>query len=176
MSQALEILNDIASDTMRNAAGLPLRESVVTGWQGLGFQIGGVRLVAHVAEIAELMLVPKLTHLPGVKKWVLGMANVRGRLIPIIDMHRFLQVPNTGSRLLRRVLIVESGEMTVGLVVEQSLGMQHFLLENFEKGVPGGLHKMHGHMEGAYRHGGRIFYIAKLKELIEDRRFMDVSD
>jgi len=176
VSQALEILNDIASDTLRNAAGLPFRETVVTEWQGLGFQIGGVRLVAHVAEIAELMLVPKLTYLPGVKKWVLGMANVRGRLIPIIDMHRFLGIPNTGTRLLRRVIVVETGEMTAGLVVEQSLGMQHFLLENYEQGLPDGLDKMHCHLDGAYRHGGRIFYIAKLKELIGDRHFMDVSD
>jgi len=176
VSQALEILNDIASDTLRNAAGMPLREIVVTEWQGLGFQIGGVRMVAHVGEIAELMLLPRMTHLPGVKKWVLGMANVRGRLIPIIDMNCFLGIPNTGTRMLRRVIIVDSGETTAGLVVEQSLGMQHFLLENFEQGLPDGMDKMHGHLDGAYRHGGRIFYIAKLKELIKDRRFMDVSD
>ena len=100
MSQALEILNDIALDTQRNAAALPLRETVVTEWQGLGFQIGGVRLVAHVGEIAELMLVPKLTHLPGVKNWVLGMANVRGRLIPIVDMHRFPWYTQYGHKIV----------------------------------------------------------------------------
>jgi len=176
VSQALEILNDIATNTLRNAASLPFRDSVVTEWQGLGFQIGGVRLVAHVSEVAELMLVPKITHLPGVKKWVLGMANVRGRLVPIIDMHRFLGISNTCTRLLRRVIVVDSGEMTVGLVVEQSLGMQHFLLENYEQGLPDGLDKMHSHLDGAYRHGGRIFYLAKLKALISDRCFMDVSD
>ena len=65
--------------------------------------------------------------------------------------------------------------MTAGLVVEQSLGIQHFLLENYEAGRPDGLNKIHGHLDGSYRHGGRIFYIAKLKELIRDKRFMDVS-
>ena len=175
MSQALEILRDIASNTLVNAAGLPLRETVITEWQGLGFQIGGVRMVSAVGEVSEMFLVPRSTRLPGVKRWVLGMANVRGRLVPLIDMHRFLEIPNTGSRTLRRVLVVESGDLVAGLVVEQSLGMQHFLLENFEDGVPDGLSQMHAHLDGAFRHGGRVFYVAKLKEFINDERFMDVS-
>ena len=176
MSQALEILQDIASSTLKNAAGLPLRESIVTEWQGLGFQIGGVRMVSRVGEVTELLLVPRLTRLPGVKNWVLGMANIRGRLIPIIDMQRYLDLPPTSARLLRRVLVVEAGEMVAGLVVEQSLGMQHFLLENFEQGLPDGLDRMHEHLDGAYRHGGRVFYVAKLKELISNEQFMDVSE
>ncbi|MBV1906480.1 MAG: chemotaxis protein CheW [Pseudomonadales bacterium] len=176
MSQALEILSDIASNTLRYAAQLPSPERKVDEWQGLGFQLGGVRLVAEVGEVAEMLLVPRLTRLPGVKNWVMGMANVRGRLVPIIDLHRYLGIPNSGPRILRRVMVVESADLIAGLVVEQSLGMQHFMLENFDQGLPDGLHKMHAHLDGAYRHGGRIFYVAKLKKLISDEQFMDVSE
>ena len=176
MSQALEILKDIASSTLRNAAGLPYVETGETEWQGLGFQIGGVRMVSRVGDITEMLLVPRLTRLPGVKRWVAGMANVRGRLIPIIDLHRYLDIPNTSGKLLRRVMVVESGDLVAGLVVEQSLGMQHFSLESFEQGLPEGLTKLHPYLDGAYRHGGRIFYVAKLKELIADEQFMDVSE
>ena len=180
MSQALDILQDIASSTLRNAAALPLRESVVTEWQGLGFQIGGVRCVSATGEVTEMFLVPKLTRLPGVKSWVMGMANVRGRLIPIIDLHKYLGIPQAGSRALRRVLVVESGDLVAGLVVEQSLGMQHFLLESYMKPaeleLPEGVPKLNAHITGAYRHGGRIHYIANLKEFINDDTFMDVSN
>ena len=43
-SEALAILSDIQAATFKNAAQLPLKESAQPEWQGIGFQIGGIRL------------------------------------------------------------------------------------------------------------------------------------
>ena len=94
-SQALNILQEIKAATFQNAAQLPLKESAHPEWQGLGFQIGGLRLVASMGEISEIMKLPKLVSLPGVKSWVLGIANVRGRLVPVVDLHDYLGLAPT---------------------------------------------------------------------------------
>ena len=85
-SEALAILSDIQAATFRNAAQLPLKESAQPEWQGIGFQLGGTRLVSPMGEVNEILKVPKITALPGVKSWLLGIANVRGRLMPIVDL------------------------------------------------------------------------------------------
>ncbi|MFB3105168.1 MAG: chemotaxis protein CheW, partial [Pseudomonadales bacterium] len=106
-SQALSILSEIKTATFQNAAPLPLRESTHSQWQGFGYQIGGVRLVSRMGEIDEILKVPRIAPLPLVKSWVLGVTNVRGRLMPVIDLHDYLGMTKTLPRLQWRVLVVE---------------------------------------------------------------------
>ncbi len=74
---AFELLEDMRAATLSNAAPLPLKENVHPQWQGLGFQLGGLRVASAMGEISESLKLPKLAPLPGVKPWVLGIANVR---------------------------------------------------------------------------------------------------
>ena len=174
--QVLQILRDIQADTFRNAAPLPLQRDTRPEWQGIAFQLGGVRFVAPLGEVDEILKLPRVTALPRVRDWVSGIANVRGRLIPVIDLHRYLGLTATVQRMQWRLLIVEAGEIRVGLVVEQSLGMQHFQEDNFEEGQPEGVEAMHPFIKGAYRHGGRVFYVVTLLSLVRDERFLNVAE
>ena len=174
--QVFDILREMHSDTFRNAAPMPTKAEDQKEWQGLGFQIGGVRLVSPLGEVSEIMQLPRYTSLPGVKPWLLGVANVRGRLIPIIDLHLYLEVAATQPRKEWRVLIIEEGDLVAGLLIEQSLGIQHFLEENFEKVAPTELPNLQGNLRGAYRHGGRMYYVASLLSLVRDKKFFEVAE
>ncbi len=175
-SQALDILSEIRAATFANAAPLPLRESVHPEWQGLGYQIGGLRLVSPMGEINEILNVPKISALPGVKSWVLGIANVRGRLIPVIDLHDYLDMATTLPREHWRVLVVEDEELIAGFLVEQSLGIQHFLEDSFEETTAEGVAALQPYLRGAFRHGGRVFYQARLKSILRDDKFFNVAE
>ncbi|MEZ5558472.1 MAG: chemotaxis protein CheW [Pseudomonadales bacterium] len=173
---ALQILRDIQTATLRNAARLPLKEDAQPVWQGLGYQIGGLRLVSPMGEISEVLKVPRVTALPGVKNWILGIANVRGRLIPIIDMHQYLDMAPTLPMAQWRVLVVERDLLVAGLLVEQSLGIQHFQQDSFEEASFEALGPLEHYVRGAFRHGGRVFYEATLRAILEDERFFDVAE
>jgi twitching motility protein PilI len=175
-SQALNILSEIRAATFANAAPLPLRESAHPEWQGLGYQIGGLRLVSPMGEIGEILKVPKLSALPGVKTWLLGIANVRGRLIPVIDLHDYLGMTTTLPMVQWRVLVVEDEDLIAGFLVEQSLGIQHFLEDSFEETTADGVAALQPYLRGAFRHGGRVFYEAHLKLILRDERFFDVAE
>lgn len=175
-SHALDILSDIRAAAFSNAAPLPLRESVQPEWQGLGYQVGGLRLVSPMGEISEILKLPKLAVLPGVKTWVLGVANVRGRLIPVVDLHEYLDMTSTLPMAQWRVLVIEDEDLVAGFLVEQSLGIQHFLEENFEETTVDGNAALQPHMRGAFRHGGRVFYETHLKSILRDERFFDVAE
>ena len=175
-SQALDILSDIRAAAFSNAAPLPLRESVQPEWQGLGYQVGGLRLVSPMGEISEILKLPRLAVLPGVKSWVLGVANVRGRLIPVVDLHEYLSMTSTLPMAQWRVLVVEDDDLVAGFLVEQSLGIQHFLEESFEETTVDGNAPLQPSLRGAFRHGGRVFYETHLKLMLRDERFFDVAE
>ncbi len=176
-SQALHILEEIKSATFQNAAPLPLKETTEPEWQGLGFQIGGIKVVSPMGEIAEIVKLPRLSSLPSVKAWVLGIANIRGRLIPIIDLHEFFGLETTLPVSQWRVLVVEDDELVAGFLVEQSLGIQHFLEGSFEEEISAeGIEGLRPYLNGAFRHGGRVFYEAHLKAILKDDKFFDVQE
>jgi len=175
-SEALAILSEIQAATFQNAARLPLKESAQPEWQGIGYQLGGTRLVSPMGEVSEILKVPRITALPGVKGWILGIANVRGRLMPIIDLHEYLNMTPTLPMVQWRVLIVEDEDLAAGLVVEQSLGIQHFLDSSYEESDGEGLDTLQPYIRGAFRHGGRVFFEMELKSILRDEKFFEVAE
>ena len=73
------VLATIASRSTVGARGLPQQIDAMTTWSGIGFNLMGLRFVVPMTEVAELLERPGSTRIPGVKPWVKGVANVRGR-------------------------------------------------------------------------------------------------
>lgn len=71
------------------------------------------------AYVTELERVPRITLVPQTPAWMRGVTNVRGDIVSVIDMHRFLQLdsqPGPGARLLVVRLLDEP--FTTGLIVD----------------------------------------------------------
>ena len=77
-----QLLFEIDQRCRALAAGLPAQQQVVQSWSGIGFRMGERLFVAPMGEVSEVLHEPRYTSLPGVKSWVKGVANVRGRLLP----------------------------------------------------------------------------------------------
>jgi len=114
------------------AAPLPAPREAVQKWSGIGFRLMQHLYVAPMGEVAEILYQPPYTGLPGVKDWVMGVANLRGRLLPLLDLCGFFGQPSTSPRKQHRVLVVEQGETFVGLLVDEVFGMQHFPMDSFD--------------------------------------------
>jgi twitching motility protein PilI len=123
---AFQLLLEIDQRCRSRAAGLPSQETRQQDWTGIGFRMGEHCYVAPMGEIAEILHEPRYAVLPGVKPWVKGVANLRGRLLPIMDLCAFFGHELSPLRKQRRVLVVEHQDVFAGLMVDEVLGMQHF--------------------------------------------------
>ena len=135
---AFEILVELAQTSRNHAKGLPAQIDVKPYWSGVGFSLFGNRYVAPMGEVAEMLEMPRFTRLPGVAHWVKGVANVRGRLLPLTDMASFLGGKLTSSWKQQRVLVIEVDETYGGLVVDSVYGMQHFPVDNYSQTLNAG--------------------------------------
>jgi twitching motility protein PilI len=174
--RAIAILKELEAAAKVHAAPLPRGPSAEPEWQGMGFQVGGVRLVAPLDDISEVISMPRITGVPRVKEWLMGLANVRGRLIPIVDLHVFLSMAPTQPLHRWRVLVVEDGDLVVGLVVEQLLGMQYFSERASAPDDSGQLGELGRHVYRTFRESGRIFHQAQLQSILRDDRFLNVAE
>ena len=166
-STPFKTLVAIAERSQQLQLELPAKGNAQTLWNGLGFTLLGHRFVAPMEEVGELMRVPAATRLPGVKHFVLGIANVRGRLMAILDLAAFFGSKTSLSRAQRRVLSVEDEEQFVGFIVDESLGMQHFPSDSFEDDVEVD-DMFKPFVNGCYRVGGTAWPVLSLTALAAD--------
>lgn len=121
---------------LTSAAGLPANEKSEDEWVGVGFRVGEDKLIAAMDEVKEILELPEFTIVPGVKPWVVGVANVRGNLLPLMDLKCFLTGDSIKNRRKGRVVVIDYKGFNTGLIVEEVFGMKHFLTKNEYVDVP----------------------------------------
>lgn len=170
------VLSEMAVQFRQNARGLPLQEEIKTYWTGVGFTLGGIRFVAAMDEVSEVLTVPHYTRLPGVKPWVSGVANVRGRLVPIVELSAFFGLNVRPDSRERRILVVEYDDMLNGIVVDSVEGLQSFPVDEYQSGIPENITpQMTQYVEGHYSSDGVKMSIFGVHELVSSDSFMAVA-
>lgn len=175
VSRAYRKLIEISERSRQNAQGLPEQEQTKAIWSGVGFTLNGRNYVAPMDEVSEILQVPRYTQVPGVQTWVKGIANVRGRLMPVMDLMAFLNIPSQLQLKRRRLLAIERGELYSGLVVDEVLGMQHFPQDLFTDEAPPGYEPVADYVKGGFDTEKGFWAWFSLYELARDPRFLNVA-
>lgn len=121
--------------SLSHAAGAPEQIEAPGLWRGIGFRLGGRHFVSSIAEVNEILTPPPLTAVPGARGWLLGIANVRGNLVPVVDLFDFIAGQRSVVGETSRVLIVRQPGGSVGLLVDEVLGQRSFSLEQIAAAV-----------------------------------------
>jgi twitching motility protein PilI len=170
------VLTSIALRSRQLSAGLPEQEKTAEQWNGIGFMLAGEHYVAPMGEVTEILHVPRFTQIPGVRPFLMGAANVRGRLLPLVDLDAFFELPRSAtSPRQRRVLVVEKDDLFSGLVVDSVLGMQYFGVENFTSDTGGVPDRVQPFVAGGYTRNGETWNVFSATELLGDEHFLDVA-
>ena len=127
MRTPFDILSDYEQRSLGHAVRLPARELGPETWRGVGYRIGGHRLVSSFGEVVEILSMPTLTAVPGSQAWMLGVANVRGTLLPVVDLKQFLEGERTVLHEGQRVLVVRQPGGDVAITIDEMYGQRSFV-------------------------------------------------
>jgi len=169
------ILHQLDRRSRSQAHTLPQQIEVKTTWDGVGFRLGDISLVAPMEQVREILTSVTISHAPGAKEWVRGVANVRGNLLPILDLNGFVfgRVAKMGRH--NRVLVMQHRGITAGLVVDEVLGMRHFLDEEFTSDVQEMNKEIQSLLTGLFRQGGETWGVIDIHKLAEMPEFLQVA-
>jgi twitching motility protein PilI len=155
------------------SAGLPAQKQIVELRKLVGFSVLGENYVIPLNELSEVLEVPKCIKLPRVKSWVCGLSNVRGRLLPIIDVADFFGGTLTGPLRERRVLVLDRSGIYVGLIVDAVYGIKSLALSGYRETQHNG--PLAPFVEGSFSEENRELPLFCVQKLIEDGQFLSVS-
>jgi purine-binding chemotaxis protein CheW len=88
---------------------------------------------SYVQEVHPLR---ELTPLPGTRPFVLGIINVRGRIVSILDIKRFFELPEQGLTDLNKVLILHGHNMEFGLLADALVGVRKIPTSELQASLP----------------------------------------
>lgn len=82
------------------------------------FRLAGEDYGVDVARVHEINQAPQITRVPGAPPFVEGVINLRGRVIPVVDLRRRFGLP-TGERTRdTRIVVAEVAGQTIGMLVD----------------------------------------------------------
>lgn len=145
-------------------------------WIGVAFRMGGETFLVARDEAREIMGVPApLTRVPGSREWIRGLANVRGQLLPVIDLRQYLGSGVTQPGRNTRVIVVNHREIPAGLIVDEVLGFRRFNEQEFHGEPPPTIIRCERYLAGSFRRGTEAWPVFSLRRLVESPAFLQGS-
>jgi twitching motility protein PilI len=160
---------------LEHAQGLPQQEQTDEEWIGIGFRLGDLQLAAPLGEVSEILTPPSLSQVPRTKAWVCGIANVRGNLMPIMDLKGYLHDRPAALNRRSRILVVNHKGVYSGLVVDAVLGLRHFRDEHRCEELPGKDERIHEYMSHGFRIGDEHWGVFSMHKLAETPQFLKAA-
>lgn len=142
-------------------------------WVGVAFRLGAETFLVARDETREVMGVPTfLTRVPGARAWIRGLANVRGQLLPVVDLRAFLGGGTAPIGRNARILVVNNRDVPAGLLVDEVLGFRRFTDAEFTSQPPATLLNCDRFLAGAFRRGTEVAPVFGLRPLLESNEFL----
>lgn len=165
------LLQEIEQRCRQRVESMPARIEQQNLWDGILFMVTGVPAVAPLDEVTEILnYPPAVTRVPGAKRWLLGIANIRGNLLPVIDLQIFLGSKPIIRGKRSRVLVIDIGGVRAGLLVGGVQGLQHFNEEQ-RVGAPRVSGAMEAYVQSAFAVGDEIRPVFSMKGLVKSADF-----
>jgi len=174
-TEVFALLRNIESRSLQKALGLPQQLEIKHTRAGIGFLLEDTALVVATNEITEILSYPSLTRIPGTVSWMKGVANIRGTLIPIIDLLGFTKEEAARLNRKSRVLIMRQGDFVSGLLVTEVLGLRHFFEEEKTTDLPDAPERLQALLDGGYQQGEQHWGVFSARRLADTPEFINVA-
>ncbi|MBV9851175.1 MAG: purine-binding chemotaxis protein CheW [Armatimonadetes bacterium] len=112
------------------------RENAEETLQVIEFLLAHENYAIESGVIREVYALKDLTPLPCTPPFVVGMVNVRGQILTVIDIKEFFGLPRKGLTDLNKVIIVRAGNMELGFLADAVLGVRSVPLADIQPSLP----------------------------------------
>lgn len=102
----------------------------------LEFRLATERYAVETMHVHEVHPLKELTPLPGTPTFIRGVVNVRGLIVPVLDLKKFFNLPEEGLTDLHRIILVTGNNMTLGLLADAVDGVRRVRADSLQPSLP----------------------------------------
>lgn len=132
----------------------------------LTFRVGSQDYAVPVGMVIEIVRIPTIYEVPDVPAHIRGVTNLRGKVIPLLDVRRRFALPPLDYDDRTVVVVLEYGESTTGLVVDAVSEVAEFPSEQIEHRSGRDAHRP-AMVSGIGKRGVRVTFILDVPALLD---------
>ena len=111
-------------------------ESADESIEVLCFQTAGERYAVEAIHVAQVYPMSRITTIPGLPDFVVGIIAARGEVLSVIDLRSLLDLPLAQLIEPAASIMLQSEEMEFGVLAEDILGVERYPLQTLERSLP----------------------------------------
>jgi len=128
-------------------------------------------------DVAEIIPIPRnITRVPGVKRWLLGIANLRGRVISVSDLRDFVTDRPTVQSPGSQIVIFRVNEWDYGLLVDEIIGMRHFGPQHRLPSLDAVEESLRLYVVEAFWSDNQCWMVFNTRKLLAEPKFLNAAD
>ncbi|GAC1672837.1 MAG: chemotaxis protein CheW [Candidatus Acidiferrum sp.] len=144
--------------------------------QIVGFRIGSETYGVHIGAVREIVRVPEITNVPNAPDNIEGVINLRGKIIPVMDLRKRFGQTDVQSDKKNRILVVELGNKLLGLIVHAA--SEVLKISPSDIAAPGTVFAEgeSGYVTGVGKLKGRLIILLDITRLLQRPEFKQLEE
>lgn len=134
--------------------------------QVVAFQLGNEEYAVDIINVQEINRLLNITRVPRSPDYIDGVVNLRGNIIPVINLHKKFNMDVTGEDEDTRIIVFQFDEVKAGIIVDKVSEVLHLSLDDIEETA-----KVYNSIDaetikGVARVGDRLLILLDLQKLL----------
>jgi purine-binding chemotaxis protein CheW len=119
-----------------------------------------------ISQVQEIMRVGEITRVPNSPEYVKGVMNLRGRIIPVIELKKRLSLGESVIDKNSRIVVVENGIKVLGLMVDQVAQVMNITAEQIDRAPDEVVQVQENYIKGVGKIDDRMIIMLDLEQII----------
>ncbi|NPV28229.1 MAG: chemotaxis protein CheW [Firmicutes bacterium] len=130
------------------------------------FLVGKEEYGLEINQVQEINRLLPITRVPRAPSYIEGVINLRGNVIPVINLHSRLGLGTRTNTARTRIIVAQVQEIPVGLIVDEVLGVLYLSSSAIEPPALPGVAASTAHLLGVGKSEGRLILLLDLASLL----------
>lgn len=143
--------------------------------QWVTFFLDGEIYGVNVLQVQEVLRVSEISPVPGAPEYVLGIINLRGNIVTVVDMRQRFGLQPKELDDLSRIVIIEVTSYVIGILVDSVAEVAYLRESSMESAPNVGSGESSRYIQGVCNRENQLLILVDLNKLLDDDEWKDVS-
>ncbi len=147
--------------------------STVTQW--VTFRLEDERYGINVMQVQEVLRMTEIAPVPGAPDYVLGIINLRGNVVTVMDTRKRFALPQHEADDATRIVIIEAEDQVVGILVDSVAEVVYLDQPDIESPPNVGNEESSRYIQGVANREDGLLILVDLNKLLTDEEWREFS-
>jgi|TARA_R110000868_G_scaffold238246_4_gene492795 purine-binding chemotaxis protein CheW len=144
--------------------------------QWVTYKLGEETYGINVMQVQEVLRYTEIAPVPGAPDYVLGIINLRGNVVTVIDTRSRFGLPSSEISDNSRIVIIESDDQVVGIMVDSVAEVVYLRSSEIDSAPNVGTEESAKFIQGVSNREGQLLILVDLNKLLNDEEWDEITN